>query len=173
MKHWLLLIIAGGLALAGGIFALFNPIAATLTAVTLAAWLFMITGVLMIVAAFGDMSIGSRIWTGLLGVLGILLGIWILNNPVSGTLALTWTLGILFLAEGVVKLVLAFGARGTGYFWLVLLSGAVSVLLGAMILSRFPASALTIPGILLAVELISTGVSLLAFGLHTKGNSRA
>lgn len=173
MKHWLVLIIAGLIALAGGIFALFNPIAATLTAVTLAAWLFIITGVMMIVAAFGDMSIGSRIWTGILGVLGILIGIWILGNPAAGTLALTWTIAILFLAEGIVKLVLAFNTRGTGFFWILLLSGVVSVLLGGMILSRFPASALTIPGILLAVELISTGISLLAFGMHTKGNAKA
>ena len=34
MKHWFLLLIAGIIAVAGGILALFNPIAATLTATT-------------------------------------------------------------------------------------------------------------------------------------------
>jgi uncharacterized membrane protein HdeD (DUF308 family) len=68
-----------------------------------------------------------------------------------------------------VKLVLAFAARQSPYFWAMLLSGAVSVVLGGMILSRFPETALTIPGILMAVDLISTGVALVALALHLKG----
>ena len=138
MKHWFLLLIAGIMAVAGGILALFNPIAATLTATTIVAWLFLIMGALQIVAAFGDMGTGSRIWTAALGALAIFIGVWILSNPIAGTLALTWTIGLLFLVEGVVKLVLAFATRGTPYFWVLLLSGAISVLLGGMILGRLP-----------------------------------
>ncbi len=171
MKHWVLLLIAGIVAVAGGILALFNPIAATLTATTIVAWLFLFMGALQIVAAFGDMGTGARLWTLLLGVLAIVIGGWILSNPLQGAGALTWIIGILFFVEGVVKLVLAFSTRGTPYFWTLLLSGAISVLLGGMILSRFPESALTIPGILLAVDLISTGVSMVALALHFKGRT--
>ncbi len=173
MKHWFLLLIAGIIAVAGGILALFNPIAATLTATTIVAWLFLIMGALQIVAAFGDMGTGSRIWTAALGALAIFIGGWILSNPIAGTLALTWTIGLLFFVEGVVKLVLAFATRGTPYFWALLLSGAISVLLGGMILGRFPESAMTIPGILLAVDLISTGVSMVALALHFKDRTAA
>jgi uncharacterized membrane protein HdeD (DUF308 family) len=173
MKHWFLLLIAGIIAVAGGILALFNPIAATLTATTIVAWLFLIMGVLQIVAAFGDMGTGARIWTAALGALALFIGGWILSNPIAGTLALTWTIGLLFFIEGVVKLVLAFATRGTPYFWALLLSGAVSVLLGGIVLARFPESALTIPGILLAVDLISTGVSMVALALHVKGRTQA
>jgi uncharacterized membrane protein HdeD (DUF308 family) len=42
-----------------------------------------------------------------------------------------------------------------------------------MILARFPASALTVPGILLAVDLISTGVSMAALALHFKSRQTA
>jgi uncharacterized membrane protein HdeD (DUF308 family) len=173
MKHWLLLLIAGLVAIAGGILALFNPLAATFTATTIVAWLFVIMGVLQIVAAFGDMGTGARIWTALLGVLAVVIGLWILNNPVAGTMALTWTIGLLFLIEGGVKLALAFATRGTQFFWVLLLSGAVSVLLGGMILGNFPQSAMTIPGILLAIDLISTGASMVALSLHFKGTARA
>lgn len=173
MKHWILLLIAGVVAIAGGILALFNPIAATLTATTIVAWLFLIMGALQIVATLGAMSLGARIWTAALGALAIVIGSWILGNPVAGTMALTWTIGLLFFVEGVVKLVLAFATRGTPYFWALLLSGAVSVLLGGMILARFPASALTIPGIILAIDLISTGVSMVALALYGKDRTRA
>lgn len=173
MKHWFLLFIAGLAAVAGGVLALFNPIAATITATTIVAWLFLFMGAMQIVAAFGPMALGARVWTGLLGVLAIVIGVWILNNPIAGTLALTWTIGLLFLVEGIVKLVLAFVTRQSPFFWAMLLSGAVSVVLGGMILARFPTSALTIPGILLAVDLISTGVALLALAGHVRGSVRA
>ncbi len=172
MKNWFLLLVAGLIAVAGGIFALFNPLAATFTATRIVAWLFLIMGALQIVAAFGDLGIGARLWTALLGILAIIIGLWIMGNPVAGTLALTWTIGLLFVVEGVVKLVLSFATRGSPYFWALLLSGAVSVILGGMILSNFPQSALTIPGILLAIDLISTGVSMVALALHFKGRTQ-
>jgi uncharacterized membrane protein HdeD (DUF308 family) len=73
-----------------------------------------------------------------------------------------------FLATGATKVVMAFGVRGTGYFWVVLLSGALSVLLGFMVLSNFPYSAATILGVLLAVELISSGIANIALGLRLR-----
>jgi uncharacterized membrane protein HdeD (DUF308 family) len=146
MKHWFILLLAGLVAILGGLFALFNPIGATFAATRIVAFIFIFMGALQIVA--------------------IVIGVWIIGNPIEGTMVLTWTIGLLFLVEGIVKIVLAFAARGTGYFWMLLLTGAVSVLLAGMILSRYPASALTIPGILLAVDLISTGVAMAALALH-------
>jgi membrane protein HdeD len=173
MKHWFLLLLGGLIATAGGVLALFNPIAATITATTIVAWLFLFMGATQVVAAFGQMGLGTRIWTAALGALAIAIGGWILTNPIAGTLALTWTIGILFLVEGIVKLVLAFVTRGSPYFWAMLLSGAISVLLGGMILSRFPESAIAVPGILLAVDLISTGVALIALAFHLKRTAAA
>ncbi len=168
MKHWYLLLIAGIVAILGGIFALLNPVAATLTATVLAAWIFIVSGIVLLATLFSEMSWGRRIWTALLGALSVYVGISILGNPLEGVLTLTLVVGIAFLAEGVVKLIMAFGARGTPYFWMVLLSGAISVLLGGMILSNFPQSATSILGILLAVELISTGVATIALSLHAR-----
>ena len=52
--------------------------------------------------------------------------------------------------------------------WALILSGAVSLLLGAMILSNFPQSAALVLGVYLAVELISNGVSLIVLSLARK-----
>lgn len=168
MKHWFLLLGAGVVAVAGGLVALINPVAATIAATTIVAWLFLFMGALQIVAAFGSMGLWTRIWTAALGALAIVIGGWILTHPIAGTMVLTWTIGVLFLVEGIVKLVLAFVARQSPYFWAMLLSGAVSVILGGMILGRFPQAALTVPGILMAVDLISTGVALVVLALHVK-----
>lgn len=168
MKHWLLVLIAGIVAIVGGVIALLNPLAATIFATTLAAWFFIIVGILLIVGAISDSGVQHRFWTGVLGVLGILVGLGILGQPILGALALTWAVAILFLVEGIVKVMFAFSSRGTSYFWAVLLSGAISVILAVMILSDFPQSAAVILGILLAIDLISSGVSLVALGLFGK-----
>jgi len=173
MKHWYLLLAAGVIAIVGGVLALLNPLAATLTATVLAAWMFILVGIVLLAALFSEMGWGRRIWTILLGALALVVGVSILGNPLGGVLALTLVVGLAFLAEGVVKLVMAFGARDTPYFWLVLLSGAISVLLGGMVLANFPQSAATILGILLAVDLISTGVSMVALALHGRDRRAA
>jgi len=99
MGGWVLMLIAGVIALAGGIFALFNPLAATITAVLLTAWLFIIVGVIEIVSVFSATGWGGRIWALLLGALTIALGVWMLSNPLPSVLALTWLIGILFLGH--------------------------------------------------------------------------
>jgi uncharacterized membrane protein HdeD (DUF308 family) len=168
MNTWVLLLIAGLIALVGGIIALLNPLAATITAVMLAGWILVAVGVIEIIGVFWATGWGARLLSLILGVLTVILGLYILANPLISTLALTWLAGILFLATGATKIFLSFGLRGTGYLWVVLLSGLVSVLLGVMVLSNFPQSAATILGILLAVELISTGIANIALALRLR-----
>ncbi len=168
MGGWVFMLITGVIALVGGIFALFNPLAATITAVIQTAWICIIVGVIEIFSVFSATGWGGRIWALILGALTVFLGVWMLGNPLPSVLALTWLIGLVFIATGATKVILAFGARGTGYFWVVLLSGALSLLLGFMVLSNFPYSAATILGVLLAVELISSGIANIALSLHMR-----
>ncbi|MCA3526035.1 MAG: DUF308 domain-containing protein, partial [Rhodobacter sp.] len=102
MKHWVLLLLAGLVAILGGLFALFNPVEATFAATRIVAFIFILMGALQIVAAFGDLGLGARIWTAALGALAIVIGVWIIGNPIEGTMVLTWTIGLLFMVEGIV-----------------------------------------------------------------------
>lgn len=161
MSSRILWIIMGVISIIAGIFALANPLAATLTAEQLAGWAFLIIGIIELIAAFRDTSSG-KIWAILLGVAFILLGISLLANPLAGVISLTLAVATLLLVAGVFKVIWSFQLRGTGAFWLVLLSGLLSLLLAIMIFGNFPASALSILGILLAIELISSGASMIA-----------
>ena len=49
-----------------------------------------------------------------------------------------------------------------------MISGLVSIILGVMVLANFPQSAAVVLGILLAVELLSNGVSAIALALLTR-----
>lgn len=167
-KSWVWMAILAVISLVGGVLALLNPFAATLAATLMAGWAFALLGVLQIIQAFQVQGWGGFIWALLFGILTLVVGGSLIFNPLAGMVSLTLLVAVLFLATGVVKLFYAFSLRPvTGWGW-VLLSGVVSVVLGAMILTDMPWSVGNILGILLGIELISNGVLFLfvALGLR-------
>ena len=164
-SSWIWLALLGVISLIGGILALFNPLAATITAVWLAGWTFMLFGVLQIVQSFSTKGWPGFLWSLLLGVLTLAVGVSLLGNPLAGALSLTMLVAILFLVLGVVKLMYAFSLRPVSGWGFAALSGVISIVLGLMILSDFPYSAAAVLGILLAIELLSNGAFLLIVAL--------
>jgi uncharacterized membrane protein HdeD (DUF308 family) len=163
MTGWILWLLIGAISLLGGIAALLNPFAATLAATTLAAWIFVFTGVLQVVGVFQTQGWGARLWGLILALAFLWLGVTILGNPLRGMISLTIVAALMFLASGIAKILFAFRVRGSGYFLWALLSGAVSVILALMVFTNFPQSAAVVLGVLLAVELIATGITLISF----------
>lgn len=168
MKHWILWLITGVIFVVGGFLALTNPLAATLAATMIAAWSFLIGGALQIYAAFNQEGTENKIWPALAGLAGVIVGVLLFKNPLEGVISLTIMVAIMFFVIGVAKVILSFSLKGTSAFWPIMLSGILSVVLSLMIFSNFPQSAATILGILLAVELISNGVSLIMMSLYKK-----
>ena len=159
------------ICIAGGFLALLNPFGATVFAVTLAGWVFLIQGVIQVIHAFRVRDWSGFIWSLGLGVLSLLVGVVLVADPLAGAIPLTLLVAALFLATGVAKTMFALALRpASGWVW-VLASGLVSVALGVMILAGLPATATTILGLLLGIELVSNGVLFLfvALGLRRLG----
>lgn len=173
MKHWIWWMIAGLVSILGGIFALANPFAASLTVELLAGWSFIFVGVITLVSAFSDQGWGARIFTVILGVLLVLLGFNLLANPLAGLLSLTYAVAILLMIAGILRLVLAFNEDFRAFRAIMIISGVLSIVLALMIFSNFPQSAAVILGIYLAIELISNGVALIAISLARKSETSA
>lgn len=167
-SSWIWLAILGAISLVGGILALANPFAATLAAVLLAGWTFILFGVLQVIQAFSIRGWPGFLWSLLLGVLTAVVGVSLLTNPFAGAISLTILVAVLFLVLGVVKVMYGFSLRPVSGWGFAVVSGVISILLAVLIFTNFPASATTILGILLAIELLSNGVFLLivAFGLR-------
>ncbi len=171
MKHWVWMLLAGALSLLGGVVALLNPLAATLTAALLTGYVFIGVGVLLLLSVFGDDRWNSRLLSLVLGLVVLALGISVVGNPLEGVLSLTVAVAVLMLVIGVLRIVLAFGMPTTGLRLFLILAGIVSLVLGVMILSNFPYSAAVVLGILLAIELLSNGASLIALALAARDRS--
>jgi membrane protein HdeD len=167
------LVVLGVLSLIAGILALLNPFPASLAAVRLASWAFLIFGALQIIDAFSATGWGGKLWSLVLGVVAFLVGIDLLTEPLAGLIKLTMVLGALFLVSGAFKLIVGWRVHRSDVKAAVILSGLASLLIGIIILSNFPASAATSLGIILGIELISNGVSAIALGWSSASGALA
>ena len=159
MANRILVTVSGLILIAGGVLALLMPVVASLTATLIVGWTFFIAAVLHIVQAFRTSE--DRLWHIGFGLLGLFLGVSFIFNPLGGMLSLTIVLGGTFLAYGLMQLYLVWKRRKTDSVWMMALSGIVSIALAALIVSDLFAASVTVPGLVLAIELISTGVALL------------
>ena len=173
MGKTILWVILGLISIAGGVFALLSPLMATFVATTIAAWVFIMVGIVQIVGAFSAEGLWAKLGNILLGALAVFLGYSILQHPLAGALALTTLVGIMFLSAGILKIIIAFSIEERSAFWLILLSGAASVLLAVLVFANFPASAAVMLGVLLGIDLISNGVSLIAMSMALRRMERA
>ena len=145
-----------------GIYVLSNAVLATAVSVFVIGWTALIGGIMMLIAAL--LTIRDRFsWSTLLGgaVLAVL-GLFVLRNPLVGALAITLMVGSLFFVSGVARIGLAFSVDT--YRWIFIFSGVVSLALGLWILFNPTAATLTLIGVLLGVQVISEGITLLVAG---------
>ncbi|MBI1217904.1 MAG: HdeD family acid-resistance protein [Rhodobacteraceae bacterium] len=166
---WPWLLVFALLCLVGGVLAFVHPFAASLTVVSLAALSFIVAGILKAVYAARIRETGAFIISLLIAALFILLGFGLWANPLAGLVSLTVMVAVLFVLIGAFKIIFALRLRALGGSGWVLVSGLVSVLLGAMILANFPEAAATILGLLLGVELLSTGIAFAMAAMILRG----
>ncbi len=165
-SRWLLAY--GVLCIAVGALALIWPAPATLAAVTFAGALLVISGV----AALG-MAIAKHtshpFYEGALGVLSIVVGGWMLFQPIEGAVSLTILLAIWFAGRGLLEL---YSAIRWSYrrAWMVMM-GVLNIALAVLSITLLPGSAMIVPGTLIAVSFFVSGIGVLALYFSAKSGS--
>ena len=172
MSEWLKWVLVGILSILFGVFALNHAVLTSLSVTLVVGALFIVSGLLQVVAGFGESGAGSKIISILLGALLALLGISFLANPFAGTVSLPLLVTIFIAAGGILRAVYAFQIRGSGFFWLMLLSGVLSIGLAIFIFAN-PGVTVALLGILLGIELIFNGVGMVALGLTKRSSGTA
>jgi uncharacterized membrane protein HdeD (DUF308 family) len=164
-RSWKALMTVGILAILLGCVAILVPAVASVATAVFIGWILLIAGVFLIAGAFTAHSIGSVILRLLWALLTVVVGLWLIVEPHNGTLTLTFVLGVYFLFMGVTRTAVAFAGRGQQGAGLVGLSGIAGLLIGILVLAKFPSSADWAIGLLVGIDLIFAGWTLTSVAL--------
>jgi uncharacterized membrane protein HdeD (DUF308 family) len=171
---WGWIVALGVVFLIAGFIALGSAVAATASAVMIVGIMMIMGGAAEIFAAFSVKGWGKFILWMLLGALYVGAGIIAIGNPFAAATILTLMLGAALVAGGVLRIFLAFSMKSAGKPWgWVVVSGLVTLLLGAMIIAQWPASSFFVLGIFLGIDLIFIGSGWVTMGLALKNRPAA
>jgi uncharacterized membrane protein HdeD (DUF308 family) len=171
-RTWRALMAIGIVAIVVGCIAIIIPAAFSVGTAIFIGWILIIVGAFMIAAAFNATTVGSVLLRLLWAALTIIVGFWLVIEPHNGTLTLTFVLGIYFLFMGVTRIAVAFAGRGQQGAGLVGLSGIAGLLIGILVLAKLPSSADWAIGLLVGIDLIFAGWTLVSIALVGKDLSR-
>src|SRR5215475_6573527 len=171
-RSWKALMAVGVVAIFIGCVAIVVPEVASVGTAIFIGWILVIAGAFLVAGAFMAHSIGSVILRLIWALLTVIVGLWLIVEPHNGTLTLTLVLGIYFLFMGLTRIAVAFAARGKEGAGLVGLSGVAGLLIGILVLAKFPSSADWAIGLLVGIDLIFAGWTLVSVALVGKELSR-
>jgi uncharacterized membrane protein HdeD (DUF308 family) len=170
---WGWIVALGVVFMIAGVIALGSVVMATETAVLVVGIMMAMAGVSEIIAAFGVKDWGKFVLWMLLGLLYVAAGVICWLNPLMAATTLTLLLGIALMIGGIVRGYLAWNVREAGKPWgWVAVSAVITLLLGLMIIAKWPYSSLYTLGVFLGIDLIFIGSGWLTIGLALK-NKRA
>ena len=128
--------------------------------ITLLVGILLLVGAVAYVAeAIARGTTGHRVWSAILAVLYVIAGVWLIINPVSGTITLTWVLAVFFLIIGVFRIVAGIQARGQvpNAGWTIV-NGVLAVVIAVLVLGELPSSAAWAIGLLVGIQLLFDGI---------------
>jgi len=162
----------GIVAIVVGCFAILLPELFSLGAAVFAGCVLVIASAFLTAAALTAHGVGSLLARLAWALLTFLVGLWLIIEPHNGTLTLTLVLGIYFLLMGLTRILVAFMGRGTPNAGWVGLSGVCGLIIGILVLVEFPSSADWAIGLLIGIDLIFAGWTLISVAQVGKELSR-
>jgi uncharacterized membrane protein HdeD (DUF308 family) len=168
--HWKAFLIEGILLVVFGLAAIVVPPAASLAVTILLGWLFLISGIAGLALTFWAREMPGFWWSLISAALAVVAGIVLLAQPAQGTLTLTIVVGAYFLAEGVATIMYALEHRRelSGRWSWMLIAGLMDLLIAAIIITGLPGSALWAIGLLVGINLLFGGATLIGVALAAR-----
>lgn len=165
---WSWLMTIGVIMLILGSLAIIFPAASSVSISLILGILLLIGAGGRLISMFSSRGLADFLLKLLVTVIFLAAGVLLLVRPVESTLTLTLLLGIFFVAQGIVNVLISLFMRNVkGWGWLFF-NGVVAFILGALIWASWPSSAAWAIGLLVGIYLIFDGWGLIAtsWALH-------
>jgi uncharacterized membrane protein HdeD (DUF308 family) len=173
--HWKLFLAEGIILVVLGLLAIVVPPLATIGVTIFIGWLFVISGVAGLITTFGARHAPGFWWSLFSAILGIAAGVVLLGWPISGAVSLTLLLIVFFIIEGVVSIMYGLEHKRelTGQWGWMVFSGIVDLILAAMIFAGLPGTATWALGLLVGINMLFGGASMIAIAMHARSADAA
>jgi uncharacterized membrane protein HdeD (DUF308 family) len=168
--HWKAFLFEGIVLAVLGFAAMIVPPLASLAVTIFLGWMFLISGIAGLVVTFWARQMPGFWWSLFSAALAVLAGLVLLARPVQGIFTLTIVVGAYFLAEGVATIMYALEHRrelSERWSWL-LAAGLMDILIAFLIISGLPGSAEWAIGLLVGINLVLGGASLVGMALAAR-----
>lgn len=168
--HWKAFLFEGILLAVLGLAAMIVPPLASLAVAIFLGWMFLISGIAGLVVTYWARAMPGFWWSLFSAALAVLAGLVLLARPVQGVLTLTIVVGVYFLIEGITTIMYALEHRrelSERWSWL-LVSGVMDILIACLIISGLPGSAEWAIGLLVGINLVLGGASLVGMALAAR-----
>ena len=173
--HWRSFLAEGIILSVLGIAAIVVPPLAGLVATIVLGWLFVmagIVGLLFTLRARGAPGFG---WSLLSALAALLVGAVLLWNPLRGLITLTYVLVAFFIFDGIVIIILAITHRRelTAKWEWMLVNGIIDLVLAGIVISGMPGTLAWALGLIVGIDLLFGGASLIAMALEARKTGAA
>ncbi|WP_203590794.1 DUF308 domain-containing protein [Streptomyces sp. SID13031] len=162
-----MLIVRGAIGIVFGILAIVWPISTAIALALLWGFWALMDGIGSLTQAFRPESRGSRLWLGVIGVIALVAAFFAIFSPAVTAVTLTWILGIWLIVRGVFEAVGAFTTDQLAPRWFLVLSAALSILLGILFAANPGKGAVGI-AVFLGVVALLWGAAFLVAGLAVR-----
>ena len=160
------LVIEGVVLLILGFLAIVLPMIAGIAVTIFLGWLLVLGGTVGLISTFGARQMPGFAWSLISAVLALAAGVLLIGWPTQGLISVTLVLIAFFLADGLTSVLFAVSHRSAlgSRWWWMLASGIVTLVLAIVILSGLPGTAAWALGLIVGIDMVMAGSSLLAIG---------
>ncbi|MCI4677669.1 DUF308 domain-containing protein [Rhodoblastus acidophilus] len=166
-SRWGWFVAYGALCLVFGVAALAMAEVSTAAVVLFVAFMLILAGGFEIVMGFNTRDWPSFFLWVMSGLFYLVFGAFALARPTVAAAVLTAVVGVGFLLAGVVRIWLGFKLPA-GPKAFVIFAGAITTLLGVLILAGWPGNTMVVLGVLFGIDLVFYGASWIALGLKLR-----
>lgn len=154
------LLALGLLLIFAGFLAIGLPFATAIAVDMLVAWFLLMSGIVQLAHSFSSREWGGSLLRILWSLLYLVAGFYMLVHPLRGVATLTLFLAVLFLVEGVLKIVAAIQLRSAMRWGWLLVNGILAIIIGEMVWMQWPSSSLWAIGLLVGINILFTGFAM-------------